>query len=147
MTLLNDISQVHDGVLKAPPLHVYESGTGRIRENGEHIFKNARTVKTDHEDVYKKALIIAIEAVRIMQLASKNIEKEQKQNQANNHPIAAFRIENDKPVFAYVSREMSGLDDAEDVRKAKAELNRLEQKDEPDYVFEIGILLGAVRKQ
>ena len=76
MTLLDDICGVHDGVLKAPPLRAYESGTGRIRENSEHIFKNARTVETDHEDIYKKALTVAIEAVRIMQLSSKNIEKE-----------------------------------------------------------------------
>ena len=76
MTLFNYICEVHDGVVKAHPLHVYDHGIGIIGEYSKHILKQTPKINPDHECVYKKACEIAIEAVRIMQLASKNIEKE-----------------------------------------------------------------------
>ena len=130
MTLFEDIGQVYDGVSKAPPLEIYNNSKGL---NGAHSLLYAELWRTSprSDKVYKHANALALEAVRIMQLASANIEKEQSEkfkselvehfNQnAVNHPIAVFTIKDKKPVFAYVNREMSGLNDAEDVRKALA---------------------------
>ena len=78
MTLFDDICEVHDGVLKAPPLRAYGHANTVCNSTELAKSKTAAVDEHDHTDVYKKAKILAVEAVRIMQLASKNIEKEQR---------------------------------------------------------------------
>ncbi|MCK5216624.1 MAG: hypothetical protein KAJ93_02485 [Methanosarcinales archaeon] len=178
---------MHDGVLKAPPVLRYcDVSTLNIsHELATH--KRILLDNHDHEQIYTTAKKLATEAVRIMQLASANIEANQQKivpeskitsenidevsrnlirlatrehdarkkahtdmadevkktlvtnittiekmtpPPASNHPIAVLGIEHDKPVFAYVNRVMSGLDDAEDARKALA-------ASEPDYCEEV----------
>lgn len=103
MTLLDDICEVHDGVLKAPPLVPYWDKS-IIMMHATRLVNEIENTSEDDEVVYSHAKILAIEAVRIMQLASKNIEKEQ------------------------------------------CEIKQ-EAKKEPDYVFEVGLVLGTVRKK
>lgn len=146
MTLLDDIYGVHDGVLKAPPLTY--SGVS-VGINALRLVNEIRNTAEDNEVIYSHAKILAIEAVRIMQLASKNIEKERQE--AENRKAKTARTLYD--IINHDERE-SCTTCADSKRCKRHESitwcinwNELIQKDEPDYVFEVGILLGTVRKQ
>lgn len=111
MTLFEDIGHVHDGVLKAPPFTNLTGNVARMRDNVD-VMRN-EGVKHDrgNEKMYKMSLNVAIDAVRCMQLASSGMDKEARTNHAD---------------------ELSGLTNAEDVRKATSKLNR-----EPDYLTDV----------
>ena len=174
MTLLDDICQVHDGVLKAPPLRKY--GHAYTVRNSRELAKSksASADEHDHAEIYINAKALAIDAIRIMKLASENIEKESSEKckldwveyfnrrvETKTHPIAVLRIEHDKPVFAYVSRDSKDkYDECASCHKFNtckifpklkycmehdSTRKTPNQKDDKDYVFEIGLLLGTVR--
>lgn len=99
MTLFADIAQVHDGAAKAPPLKDYLDS--KTKTLFDEYWKTRHQPQYNHEAIYNSARNCIVELLRVMGLASAEMEK------------AAAIDEND----------LSGLTDAEDVKKAKEFIN------------------------
>jgi hypothetical protein len=147
VTLFEDICEVHGGVLKAPPLNRYGGAT--TISDAQDYAHSADKTNPNHEHVYNDAKCLAIESVRIMQLASKNTEKERQEAENRKAPTA-------RTLYDVVNHdEQESCKTCADFKRCKRHesitwcinWNETIQKDEPDYVFEVGISLGTVRKQ
>lgn len=150
MTLLDDISQVHDGVLKAPPLNRYGGAT--TISDAQDYAHSANKTNPNHEHVYNDAKCLAIDAVRIMQLASKNIEKEQREIKQEVEDRKSSNARTLYDVINHDEREKCTTCADSNICKRHESVtwcinwNEQAQKHEPDYVFEVGLVLGTVRK-
>lgn len=121
MALLGEISAVHDGVL-APRV------AGTYHDTAQAMLHGANTIGIrhgidSHEEMRREALQVAVAAVQCMQLASDNVEKERE---------------------VQLCDELSGLTNAEDVRKAKDNLKRI--NGECDYAEEVRRMLAEFAK-
>ena len=147
MTLLGDISQVHDGVLKAPPLRAY--GGAFTRSKSLYLAEYLRDDNKDHESAYKLAKDLAVESVRCMQLASKNIDKERQEVENRKAPTARTLydiVNHDERESCTTCADSKRCNPYKNVTWC-INWNEREQKYEPDYVFEVGLVLGTVRQK
>ena len=120
MSLLGEISDVHDGVLSPRVAGTYHD-TAQAMLHGANTIGIRHGIDS-HEKMRREALQVAIAAVQCRQLASGGMEKERGD--------------------VHLCDDLSGLTNAEDAKKANDALKQL--NGECDYVEEVKCIIAKV---